>query len=161
LNAGGGCERRRRTEKICVKQIPGITAQVILARLEAAGATLLAWNAIPYETNDGVQMVRESIVDLAAVAANNIIVFAPQTADSNPLNSSYDPTTGLFSGGDPEHRDEPDLLRYGRIGVHAAGQAAIAMGLSDAIPSAQLPEVGLPLKGGPQIAHVYEPPIRV
>ena len=67
-------------------------------------------------------MVRESIAGLAADAGNNIVVFAVQTADSNPLNASYDPATGLFSGGDPEHRDEPDLLRYGRIGAHAAGQ---------------------------------------
>jgi hypothetical protein len=121
----------------------------------AANLPLLAWNAIPYETNDGVQMVRESIADLSSVASNNIIVFAAQTADSNPLNSSYNPTTGLFSGGDPEHRDEPDLLRYGRIGVHVAGQAAAATGLSDTIPEAQLPVSGLPKKGGPQIVHVY------
>jgi hypothetical protein len=116
---------------------------------------LLAWNAIPYETNDGVQMVRESIADLAGVSANNIVVFAAQTADSNPLNSSYDPTSGLFSGGDPEHRDEPDLLRYGRIGAHAAGRVAITLGLSDTIPAVQLPGSGLPVKGGPQIVHVY------
>jgi hypothetical protein len=121
----------------------------------AAQLPLLAWNAIPYETNDGVQMVRESIADLAAVSANNIVVFAAQTADSNPLSASYDPATGLFSGGDPEHRDEPDLLRYGRIGAHAAGQAAIALGLSDTIPAVQLPGSGLPMKGGPQIVHVY------
>lgn len=122
---------------------------------EAAALPLLAWNAIPYETDAGVQMVRESIADLAAVPANNIVVFAAQTADSNPLNSSYDPATGLFSGGDPEHRDEPDLLRYGRIGVHAAGRAAIAMRLSDSIPAGQLPVSGLPMQGGPQIVHVY------
>ena len=116
---------------------------------------LLAWNAIPYETNDGVQMVRESIADLMADPANNISMFVTQTADSNPLNSSYDAVTGLFSGGDPEHRDEPDLLRYGRIGAHAAGQLAIRTGLSDAIPANALPASGLPMKGGPQISHVY------
>ncbi|MDD2705101.1 MAG: hypothetical protein PHU07_07195, partial [Acidocella sp.] len=77
------------------------------------------------------------------------------TADSNPLNSSYDPTTGLFSGGDPEHRDEPDLLRYGQIGAHAAGRVAIALGLSDTIPVNVLPASGLPVNGGPQIKHVY------
>ncbi len=121
----------------------------------AANLPLLAWNAIPYETNDGVQMVRESIADLAAVSANNIVVFAAQTADSNPLNAAYDPTTGLFTGGDPEHRDEPDLLRYGRIGAHAAGHAAIALGLADSIPATMLPATGLPTKGGPQITHVY------
>lgn len=121
----------------------------------AAALPLLVWNAIPYETNDGLQMVRESIADLAADSANNIIVFAAQTADSNPLNSSYDPSTGLFTGGDAEHRDEADLLRYGRIGAHAAGRAAIAMGLSDTIPANSLPETGLPAAGGPQITHVY------
>ena len=121
----------------------------------AAALPLLAWNAIPYETNDGVQMVREAIADLASVAANNIVVFAAQTADSNPLNSAYDPTTGLFAGGDPEHRDEPDLLRYGRLGAHAAGRAAMAMGLADTIPAVQLPTSGLPLHSGPRIAHVY------
>lgn len=123
----------------------------------AANLPLLAWNAIPYETNDGVQMVRESIADLAADSANNIVVFAAQTADSNPLNSSYDPTTGLFTGGDPEHRDEPDLLRFGRIGALAAGRAAIVGGLSDSIPASDLPVSGLPSKGGPQITHVYCP----
>jgi hypothetical protein len=116
---------------------------------------LLVWNAIPYETTAGVQMVRESIADLAAVAGNNIIVFAAQTSDSNPLNASYDPTTGLFSGGDPQHRDQPDLLRYGRIGAHAAGRAAIGLGLSDALPASAVPASGLPAKGGPQIVHVY------
>jgi hypothetical protein len=121
----------------------------------AASLPLLAWNAIPYETNDGVQMVRESIADLAAEPANNIIVFAAQTADSNPLNSSYDPSTGLFSGGDHAHRDEPDLLRYGRIGAFAAGRAAIAQGLCDTIPATALPSSGLPAKGGPKITNVY------
>jgi hypothetical protein len=121
----------------------------------AASLPLLAWNAIPYETNDGVQMVRESIADLASVAANNIIVFLAQTADSNPLNSAYDPSTGLFSGGDPQHRDQPDLLRYGRIGAHAAGRAAVALGLSDTIPATALPASDLPMKGGPRITHVY------
>jgi hypothetical protein len=29
------------------------------------------------------------------------------------------------------------------------------MGLSDTIPAAQLPQAGLPMKGGPQVVHVY------
>jgi hypothetical protein len=126
----------------------------LLGRAPAA-LPLLAWNAIPYQTNDGVQMVRESIADLAAVTANNIVVFVAQTADSNPLNAAYDPATGVFSGGDPEHRDQPDLLRYGRIGAHAAARAAFAMGLADTIAATALPANGLPIKGGPQISHVY------
>ena len=121
----------------------------------AAALPLLAWNAIPYETNDGVQMVRESIDDLASSAANNILIFAAQTSDSNPLNSAYDPTTGTWSGGDPQHRDQPDLLRYGRIGSHAAGRAAFAMGLADTIAVTDLPASGLPLIGGPYISSAY------
>jgi hypothetical protein len=121
----------------------------------AANLPLLAWNAVPYETNDGVQMVRESMADLAAASANNIVVFAAQTADSNPLDAAYSPTTGVFTGGDPQYRDAPDLLRYGRIGAHAAGRAAMAQGLGDTIPATALPASGLPAKGGPQIAHVY------
>lgn len=120
-----------------------------------ANLPLLAWNAIPYETTDGVQMVRESIADLAAVAANNIITFIDQTADSNPLNASYDPTTGVFTGGDAQHRDQPDLLRYGRIGAHVAGRAAALLGVSDSIAATAIPVSGLPAKGGPQITHVY------
>jgi hypothetical protein len=121
----------------------------------AESLPLLAWNAIPYYTDDGVQMVRESIADLAAVPANNILFFLKQSADSNPLNSTYDPTTGLFTGGDPAHRDQPDLLRYGRIGAHAAGHAAIALGLCDTIPATALPVAGLPAQGGPRITNVY------
>ncbi len=126
-----------------------------LLNRSAASLPLLAWNAIPYETTAGVQMVRESIADLAAVPSNNIIVFAAQTSDSNPLNASYDPSTGLFSGGDPQHRDQPDLLRYGRIGAHQAGHAAIALGLCDTIPASSLPATGLPANGGPRIVHIF------
>ena len=121
----------------------------------AANLPLLAWNAIPYETNDGVQMVRESIADLAGESSNNIIVFVAQTADSNPLNSSYNPSTGVFAGGEPQHRDQPDLLRYGRIGAHAAGRAAFAMARADTIAATALPAAGLPAAGGPRISHVY------
>lgn len=139
--------------KASVLQLLSLTRS-LLGRT-AANLPLLAWNAIPYETNDGVQMVRESIADLAAVSANNIVVFAAQTADSNPLGATYNAATGMFSGGDPAHRDEPDLLRYGRVGAHAAGRAAIAMGLADTVPATALPVTGLPSQGGPQIVHVY------
>ena len=139
--------------KATVLQLLAMTRN-LLGR-SAANLPLLAWNAIPYESDSGVQMVRESIADLAAEPANNILVFAAQTADSNPLNAVYNPATGVFTGGDPEHRDEPDLLRYGRIGALAAGPAAIVLGLSDSIPAAALPIAGLSAKNGPQITHAY------
>lgn len=122
----------------------------------AAAMPLLLWSAIPYETDIGVQMVRESVLDLSQDTTQNVVIFAHQTADSNPLNAMWDPSTGLFSGGDPQHRDQPDLLRYGRLGSHAAARAALALGLSDSIPAGDVPASGLPVAGGPSVVHAYQ-----
>lgn len=122
----------------------------------AAEMPLLLWSAIPYETDSGVQMVRESALDLAQDGTQGVVVFAGQTADSNPLNAAWDPATGLFSGGDPQHRDQPDLLRYGRVGAHPAARAALALGLSDSIAADDVPATGLPMAGGPSIVHAYQ-----
>ncbi len=140
--------------KESVSRLAALTRQM-LGR-SAASLPLLLWSAIPYETDQGVQMVRESVLDLSLDPAGNAVIFVAQTADSNPLNATWDPATGLFSGGDPQHRDQPDLLRYGRIGAHAAARAALAMGLSDAIPAAAVPASGLPVAGGPSITHAYQ-----
>ncbi|HQT85544.1 MAG: hypothetical protein B7Z58_08365 [Acidiphilium sp. 37-64-53] len=122
----------------------------------AAQMPLLMWSAIPYETDAGVQMVRESVFDLAQDPTQGIRMFVSQTADSNPLNATWNPVTGIFAGGDPEHRDQPDLLRYGQIGSHVAARAMIALGLSDTISPAALPASGLPIAGGPSIVHAYQ-----
>lgn len=136
-----------------VSRLATLTRQIF--GRSAAEMPLLMWSAIPYETDIGVQMVRESVFDLAGDSTSNVVIFATQTADSNPLNSIWNPDTGNFSGGDPLHRDQPDLLRYGRLGVHAAARAALALGLSDAIPAIAVPATGLPVSGGPKIVHVY------
>jgi len=122
----------------------------------AAQMPLLMWSAIPYETDIGVQMVRESVLDLSLDPTQGIVVFIAQTADSIPLNATWDPATGLFSGGDPQHRDQADLLRYGQLGAHAAARAALAMGLSDTIPASAVPSASLPVRGGPEIVHAYQ-----
>lgn len=122
----------------------------------AAQMPLLMWSAIPYETDAGVQMVRESVFDLAQDPTQGIQTFVSQTADSNPLNATWNPLTGTFAGGDPQHRDQPDLLRYGQIGAHVAARAMIALGLSDTIAPAALPASGLPVAGGPSIVHAYQ-----
>ena len=67
----------------------------------AAQLPLLMWNAIPYETDAGVQMVRESVADIAADATQNLAIFAAQTADSIPLSATYDAANGTWTGGDP------------------------------------------------------------
>ncbi|WP_298286552.1 hypothetical protein [Acidocella sp.] len=121
----------------------------------AASLPLLTWSATPYQTHDGVQMVRETLADLAAVPANNIVLFAPQTADSNPLGADYNARTGSFAAGAPSYRDGADLARYGRAGAHAAGRLALALGLGDTIGAASLPASGLPASGGPRLTHAY------
>jgi hypothetical protein len=113
---------------------------------------LLMWNAIPYETDTGVQMVRESIADIAAEPGQNLTIFVTQTADSIPLNATYDATTGAWTGGDSGHRDETDEVTFGLRGAHAAARAALAAGFADtltAIPA------GMP-QAGPSIAHAYQ-----
>jgi hypothetical protein len=118
----------------------------------AAQLPLLMWNAIPYETDAGVQMVRESIADIAAMTGQNLTIFVAQTADSIPLSATYDATTGTWTGGDPEHRDETDEVTFGLRGAHAAARAALAAGFGDtltAIPAA------MPLIG-PAITYAYQ-----
>jgi hypothetical protein len=113
---------------------------------------LLMWNAIPYETDSGVQMVRESIADIAANAAQNLSIFVAQTADSIPLSATYNATNGTWTGGDPEHRDETDEVAFGLRGAHVAARAAMAASFGDtltAIPA------GMP-RAGPAIAHAYQ-----
>ncbi|HTI02537.1 MAG TPA: hypothetical protein VL752_16425 [Acidisoma sp.] len=125
-----------------VKQLAALT-RGMLGRT-AANLPLLMWNAIPYETDAGVQMVREAIADIAADTTQNLGIFAAQTADSIPLGASYDATTGAWSGGDATHRDETDELAFGLRGAHTAARAALAAGFGDtltAIPT------GMPLSG--------------
>lgn len=129
-----------------VKRLAMLT-RAMLGRT-AASLPLLMWNAIPYETDDGVQMVREAIADLAADATQNLSVFAAQTADSLPLGATYDAATGHWTGGDGAHRDETDELAFGHRGAPAAARAALAAGFGDtltAIPA------GMP-QAGPRIA---------
>jgi len=137
-----------------ISRLAGLTRA--LFNRSAAQMPLLMWSAIPYETDIGVQMVRESVLDLSLDPSQGIAVFIAQTADSNPLNATWDPATGLFSGGDPQHRDQADLLRYGQLGAHTAARAALALGLSDTIPAGAVPADTLPVKGGPAIVHAYQ-----
>jgi hypothetical protein len=118
----------------------------------AANLPLLMWNAIPYETDAGVQMVRESIADIAAGGTDNLTIFVSQTADSIPLSATYDPTTGLWTGGDATHRDETDEITFGLRGTHGAARAILSAGFADTITT--IP-AGMPASG-PKITHAYQ-----
>jgi hypothetical protein len=132
-----------------VRRLAALT-RAMLSRT-APELPLLLWNAIPYETDAGVQMVRESLADIVADSTQNAALFAAQTADSIPLSATYNATDGTWTGGDPQHRDETDEARFGHCGAHVAARVALAAGFGDtlsAIPS------GMPLVG-PSIAHAF------
>lgn len=131
-----------------------------MLRRSAANLPLAWWSAIPfaYNSNDpGTQMHREVVADLAADATQNVVVVLPQTADSLPRSIggpalSYDSTTGLWTGGDPMHRDIPDNRRFGQLAAPLVARAILASEGGDTVSS--IP-AGVPAAGGPAVSHVY------
>jgi hypothetical protein len=122
----------------------------------AASLPQVWWSAIPfsYGNNDaGMQMQREVVAGLAADPTQNVTVVLPQTADSLPrAPASYDPLTGLWTGGDSLHRDVADNQRFGRLAAPLVARAILASTGGDTI--AAIPK-GIAQAGGPVVTHVY------
>jgi hypothetical protein len=131
----------------------------VLSR-SAASLPQMWWSAIPfsYGNNDsGTQMQREVVADMVADPTQNVTVVLPQTSDSLPRSIGgaalvFNATTGIWSGGDPLHRDIPDNQRFGMLAAPLVARAILASGGGDTIAS--IP-TGVPAAGGPLITHVY------
>jgi hypothetical protein len=126
----------------------------------AASLPQVWWSAIPFargDTSPGTQMQREVVADMAADPTQNVTVVLPQTADTLPRSIGgaalvFDPTTGIWSGGDNDHRDIPDNQRFGMLAAPLVARAILASEGGDtlsAIPA------GVPSMGGPVVNHVY------
>jgi hypothetical protein len=118
------------------------------------------WSAIPfaYGNNDsGMQMQREAVANLASDPAQNVTVVLPQTGDSLPRCIGgpalvFDPATGIWSGGDIDHRDVLDNQRFGMLAAPLVARAILASAGGDTISA--IP-AGIPSAGGPVVTNVY------
>jgi hypothetical protein len=110
------------------------------------------WNSIPYGTPEGVTMHRHVVQSIAADQAQHVVIGNSQTSDSNARGSSWDPATGVATGGDSAHRDGADNRRFAKLASPIIARALLSAGYADTIT--KLPDT-LPKRGGPTIGHVY------
>jgi hypothetical protein len=110
------------------------------------------WNAIPYGSIEGITMHRSAVRTMANTQSQRVVIGNAQTSDSNARGSSWDPATGLSTGGDSAHRDSADNLRFAILASPVVAGSVVAAGNADSISA--IPDA-LPKVGGPVIMSAY------
>jgi hypothetical protein len=121
----------------------------------AASLPQLWWSGIPFAygaNSPGAVMQREVVAAMAADPAQNVTVALPQTADSLPRDATWNPATGLWSGGDSLHRDAADNRRFGQRAAPLAARAILASQGGDTL--AAMPST-VPAAGGPAVVRAW------
>ena len=107
----------------------------------ATSLPLIWWNAIPFWTDPGVQMVREVAAAMAANETQNTVIGLPMTADVDARS------------GDNSHIAVADNIMLGQRAAPLVARAILAASGGNsfsAIPT------GIPAVGGPKIIHAFK-----
>jgi len=122
-------------------------AKNLLARLRgmlgrsASSLPLIWWNAMPFWTDPGVQMVRETAAAMTADATQSVVIGLPMTADIDARS------------GDNNHIAVADNVMLGQRAAPVVAHAILAATGGDAFSA--IP-AGIPTIGGPRIVHAFK-----
>jgi hypothetical protein len=116
-----------------------VRLRALLGR-NAPSLPLIWWNAMPFWTDPGVQMLREVAAAMAEDATQHVVIGWPMTADVDPRD------------GDGDHIAKTDNFILGQRAAPVIARAVLAAAGGDTI--SQIP-TSVPAVGGPRIVHAY------
>jgi hypothetical protein len=104
----------------------------------AKNLPLIWWNAMPFWSDPGVQMVREVAASMAADGTQNVVIGLPMTADVDARS------------GDNSHIAVTDNIMLGQRAAPVVAHAVLAASGGDTF---SVIPAGIPAVGGPTIVH--------
>ena len=111
---------------------------------------LLAWNSdIPFSGGEGHASHKAAVKAVVDDPTQNAMLWLLNGVGAIQDGGTFDPATGITTGGDGLHLDRTDDIRAAIYGVEPIARRLAAIGRSENIIPA-----GLPVIGGPQVASV-------